>query len=596
MPAQAIGSVLRRLNTTKIPGTENVSKVVKTIIIENTILGHNITEIAKHVPTEDVIQATRTLGSAASKTISSSQSTSNSIEATGSFGWPIFIFVLCFFGIVTFTILCLGFLRYRRQLSPAHSPLQPRSFLPLFRVYGSGNAGSGNMGWYARIFHALAIAFGRLPRLLQSRFGTFIGGVIAYHVGKRLFDSVHYSDIVHSAGLAWRAWDVLAGLFHLLRQQWDVVHQWLRPLEQIMLAALLLLKHHWLLILLSASLLTSATIAVRRWRAMDWRDRQAVWFRLLSLCKRLCTILRTILGEGWEHCSSKLLDFGQWCSTQDIRGCMIATAKFEIEVMLLVAQGLYEVHHQFRESQRRKTIITMSTEHIAKCMNHDIEMRDKDGQIDQYIKQIIAKDREIEKLERNCDGYKNKYDGAIAEKQATLVQCTKYVDDIYYTCQREVAEAKKRRDPAPRSKSGIFRAPLNWRERQHDLNGGDTPQHITDLEKQLRQAKADGRDHTSKIAELENKVAALRVQLSEKHRSINTQLPQAQPACHEHISRIANLEADNTSLNTVLKQKIADIDAQSNLATLSAASNRKLEGDIITLNDQLTAKDALIAA
>ena len=146
LSAEAIGNVIHLFRTAEIPGSEevlgieNVSKAVRIIITEKTILGHNITEIAKYVPTEEVFHATRTSTSVVSNTLSLDRSASNGFElerATLPFGWTLCISLLCLISLFALIGLCLGPPRYRRRPSPAH--VSKYYFLPLFRNRNNGN-------------------------------------------------------------------------------------------------------------------------------------------------------------------------------------------------------------------------------------------------------------------------------------------------------------------------------------------------------------------------------------------------------------------------------------------------------------------------
>ncbi|KAL8670125.1 MAG: hypothetical protein Q9168_005321 [Polycauliona sp. 1 TL-2023] len=579
LSAEAIGNVIHLFRTTEVPGAEevpgieNVSKVVRIIITEKTILGHNITEIAKYVPTEEVFHATRISTSVASETLSLDRSASNGFElerATLPFGWTLCISVLCLLSLFALIGLCLGFLRYRRHLSVVN--LAQYSFLPLFRNSNKGNDASNSIQHHAaplttchntrRLrFHqasqALQIASGKLPRFFKSRLFTFIGGLIVCHVGYMTFDPLNANKVEVLAGFVGTVWNLLTGLFYLLRQRGGVAHQWLQPVEQIMFVALFWLKSHWLLVLGLVGLMILVTAAVMKWRSMDWRDRQAKWYRFLWVCLHFWATL----GYAWEDHSPKLVDLVRWCWAHDFRCIFIGIAKLAVEILLLIPQGFYKLHHRVRESQRQKIIDVMAAAHKATCRDHGIEIGKKDDEIDRQILQITVKDQVIADVGKDRDKYKGKYEEATGVEQGILEHCQQEITGVRTEAGWRIKAATTEYAWNRRTYRGSITCPLGGQMKEQNTDSGESSQRISSLETKLQHANAAANDNTSKISDLEQANASLLAQLREKDQVPSTQPTQASVPGEDIASATAELQGTIKSLRVQLGEKYREIDS-----------------------------------
>ena len=136
--ARGLGYVISRFRHTEAD-TNDIAKIVKLIVTEKTILGHNLTEIAGYVPTEDILAPTRVLIPAASTTTLSNQGFFDGldgVEPMAPYEWSAFGFFLlvCLLALLG---LCIGFLRFptvrsSTRFTPHHHLLLPSS-------HGDGN-------------------------------------------------------------------------------------------------------------------------------------------------------------------------------------------------------------------------------------------------------------------------------------------------------------------------------------------------------------------------------------------------------------------------------------------------------------------------
>lgn len=278
-----------------------------------------------------------------------------------------------------------------------------------------------------------------------------------------------------------------------------------------MLEALLVLKTHWLLTLLIAGMLGLATAAVAKWRSMDWQARQDIWFKFLSVC--IC--LWALLAELRDWRTHMLIDFGCWCCTQDFRGFMMNIAMFGVEVNLLFFRGLYEIHHQIRESQKQKMIDKMAVVHKSKCDVHDREMKEKNSHIEEQETQITSLNEEIGTTAGERNKYKKLYEDTYWSKFITERQCKNTVTYIRQEAQREVSISATRWASSFQARGNLANTLLDQRL-QHSTYVGQATQQITELGTQLEQARAPCEEHTSRINELQGDNTALRAQLKAK--------------------------------------------------------------------------------
>ena len=140
LSAQVLGTIFSYFQTPEHSDTEHITKVVKTINIEKTVLGHSITKVAKYISTEDVFHSTATSVPAASKVALSGHSSQTSFDVVGSvasFGWLFFGLLLCLFCLLALMGLCLGFPCYATILCPARVHLPS---LKVFRGFSGGNS------------------------------------------------------------------------------------------------------------------------------------------------------------------------------------------------------------------------------------------------------------------------------------------------------------------------------------------------------------------------------------------------------------------------------------------------------------------------
>ncbi|KAL8786956.1 MAG: hypothetical protein Q9213_002499 [Squamulea squamosa] len=141
LSTQALKSIISYFQEPKQSSTEHVIKVVKIITMEKLILGHSITKISKLVPTEALVQPSRTLIAAASQLVLGSQDWWTSFEVAGSiasFDWSFLGLLVCTVCMLAGIGLCLESSRYNGTLRPARLPFGHLPFVNLFYGFEDG--------------------------------------------------------------------------------------------------------------------------------------------------------------------------------------------------------------------------------------------------------------------------------------------------------------------------------------------------------------------------------------------------------------------------------------------------------------------------
>ncbi|KAL8877531.1 MAG: hypothetical protein Q9192_008650, partial [Flavoplaca navasiana] len=439
--ARGLGYVISRFRHTE----------ADTYITEKDILGHNLTEIASYVPTEDILAPTRVLIPAASTTTISNQGFFDGldgVEPIAPLEWSVFGISLCFVCLLALLSLCIGFLRFPTVRSSTRFASRHHLLLPSSHGDGNDNHGNGGMlrhdvnspryhitlgTWLLGIREACNLAIVATLGVLESRWFIFISGMMLCHLGKRAFDTVQNGDVEIFTGLTWAIRDVLTGLFRLVQQHEDVVYQWLHPLGRTIAIALDVLKNRWLLTLLVLGVLSLITTVVLKWRSMSRGARQDMW----SMFSRGCRCLWTKLGTCWAFIFAKLINLGLWCCTQDIRGFMIKVfefdaevAKIKVKVLLFLAEGLYKIHHHVIESKRQKIIDRHKVEDEAKDAQHDKVNAEDQSRIFRQKVQIDTLNQQISGLTRERNNFWAKYEDAEERARMTWLQSEKHENAI----------------------------------------------------------------------------------------------------------------------------------------------------------------------
>ncbi|KAL8833007.1 MAG: hypothetical protein Q9176_008113 [Flavoplaca citrina] len=540
--ARGLGYVISRFRHTE----------ADTRITEKAIFGHNLTQIASYVPTEDILAPTRVLIPAASTTTLSNQGFFDGldgVEPMAPYEWSFFGFPLCLVCLLALLGLCIGFLRFPTVHPSTRSAPRHHRLLPSF--HGDGNVNHGNGGmlehdvnspsyhitlgpWLLGIREACNLAIVATLGVLKSRSFIFISGMMLCHLGKRAYDTVQNGDVEIFAGLTWAICDVITGLFRLVQQHEDVVQQWLHPLKMTIAIALDELKNRWLLTLL----------------------------------------------------------------VLDIRGFMIkvfefdaGVAKIKVKVLLFLAEGLYKIHHHVIESKRQKIIDRHKVEDEAKDAQHDNVSAENQIQLFRQKVQIDTMNQQISGLTQERNKFRAKYEDAEERARMTWLQSEKHKNAILCEAQSQVDAANHKYERV-KGLCRTGRQTPQQRQTPQSSHGGDVAQRIMDLESQLAEATkpckghtsritklegdnkdlrarleakdkiigaASSEDHATKIAELERDIVAFRARVEEKDRIIDAN----SASCKQHTSRITRLESDNTALGNELQARPRIIDAQS---------------------------------
>lgn len=139
--ARGLGYVTSHLQHTKA-NIHEITKVVKMFITEKAVLGHNLTEIASYVSTEDILAPTRVLIPVASTTTLSNQNCFDGLEGVepmAAFEWSfygLFLWLIC---LLAFLGLCIGSLRFPTVFSPARLAIRNHSLPPSSHREGNYN-------------------------------------------------------------------------------------------------------------------------------------------------------------------------------------------------------------------------------------------------------------------------------------------------------------------------------------------------------------------------------------------------------------------------------------------------------------------------
>lgn len=364
----------------------------------------------------------------------------------------------------------------------------------------------------------------------------------------------------------------------------------LHPLERTIAIALDELRNRWLLTLLALGVLSLITAVVLKWRSMSWGARQDMWFMFL----RGCRCLWSLLGICWAFTFAKFINLGQWCCTQDIQGIMInifkfdaEVAKIKVEVLLLLAEGLYKIHHNIIESERQKTIDRHKVEDEAKDAQHDKVNRESETQIFRQRVQIDTMDQQISRLTRERDNLRAKYEDAEERARMTWLQSEKHKNSILYEAQWQVNAANHKYERV----KGLCRISTQTSHRQQTPqpgHGGDVAQRILDLESQLEEASKPCKGHSSRITKLEGDNKDLRTRLEAKYKIIDA------PSSEDHATKIAKLERDVVAFRARVEEKDRIIDANSASCKQYTAKITRLEGDNTALRNELHAGPRII--
>ncbi|KAL8878649.1 MAG: hypothetical protein Q9198_003585 [Flavoplaca austrocitrina] len=608
--ARGLGYVISRFRHTEAD-THEITKTVKMIITKKAILGHSLMEIPTYLPTEDILAPTRVLTPAASTTTLSNQGIFDGLEGlepTAPFEWSAFGFYLCLVCLLALLGLCIGFLPFltvhsSTRFTPGHHLLLPSS-------HGDGNDNHGNGGmlqhdvnspryhitlgiWLRGIREACDIAIVSTPGVLKSRWSIFISGMIICHLGKRAFDTVEKGDFEVFTGLMWAFWDVIIGLVRLVQQQEDVVHQCrLHSLTLTITTVLDELKNRWVITLLVLGMLSLTTAVVVKWRSMSRGARQDMWFMFL----RGYRCLWTLLGTCWAFIFAKLINLGQWCYTQDIRGSMIKVfefdaeiAKIKVKVLLFLAEGLYKIHHHVIESERQRIIGRHKVEHEAKDAQHDKVNAENQIQIFRQKVQIDTMNQQISGLTQERNKFRAKYEDAEERVRMTWLQSEKHKNAILYEAQLQVDAANHKYERV-KGLCRIGRHTPHQRQTPQPSHGGDVAQRILNLESQLEEATKPCKGHISRITKLEGDNKDLRARLEAKDKIIGA------ASTEDHATKIAELERDIVAFRARVEEKDRIIDANSASCKQHTLKITRLENDNTAFQNELQARPRIINA
>ncbi|KAL9627134.1 MAG: hypothetical protein Q9204_006787, partial [Flavoplaca sp. TL-2023a] len=516
-------------------------------ITEKAILGHNLTEIASYVSMEDTLAPTRVLIPAASTTTLSNQGFFdglNGVEPMAPYEWSAFGFSLlvCLFALLG---LCIGFLRFPTVRSSTRFAPRHHLLLPLSHGDGNDNHGNGGMlehdvnspsyhitlgPWLLGIREACNLAIEATLGVLKSRWFIFISGMMLCHLGKRAFDTVQNGDVEIFTGLTWAICDVITGLFRLVQQHEDVVHQWLHPLKLTIATALDELKNRWVITLL-------------------------------------------------------LLD---------IRGFMIKVfefdaevAKIKVKVLLFLAEGLYKIHHNVIESERQKIIDRHKVEDEAKDVRHDKVNGENEIQIFRQKVQIDTMNQQISGLTQERNNFRAKYKDAEERARMTWLQSEKHENAILYEAQLQVDAANHKYERV-KGLCRTGRQTPQQRRTPQPSHGGDVARRILDLESQLEEATKPCKGHSSRITKLEGDNEDLRARLEAKDKIIGA------TSSEDHATKIAELERDIMAFRARVDEKDRIIDANSASCKQHTLKITRLESDNAALRDDLHARPRII--
>ncbi|KAL8980101.1 MAG: hypothetical protein Q9205_004723 [Flavoplaca limonia] len=598
--ARGLGYVISRFRHTE----------ADTHITEKAIFGHNLTEIASYVPTEDILAPTRVLIPAASTTTLSNQGFFDGldgVEPMAPYEWSFFGFPLCLVCLLALLGLCIGFLRFPTVHPSTRSAPRHHRLLPSF--HGDGNVNHGNGGmlehdvnspsyhitlgpWLLGIREACNLAIVATLGVLKSRSFIFISGMMLCHLGKRAFDTVQNGDVEIFAGLTWAICDVITGLFRLVQQHEDVVQQWLHPLKMTIAIALDELKNRWLFTLLVLGVLSLITTVVLKWRFMSRGARQDMWLMFL----RGCRCLWTLLGTCCAFIFAKLINLGYWCCNQDIRGFMIKVfefdaevAKIKVKVLLFLAEGLYKIHHHVIESKRQKIIDRHKVEDEAKDAQHDNVSAENQIQLFRQKVQIDTMNQQISGLTQERNKFRAKYEDAEERARMTWLQSEKHKNAILCEAQSQVDAANHKYERV-KGLCRTGRQTPQQRQTPQSSHGGDVAQGIMDLESQLAEATKPCKEHTSRITKLEGDNKDLRARLEAKDKIIGA------ASSEDHATKIAELERDIVAFRTRVEEKDRIIDANSAYCKQHTSRITRLESDNTALGNELQARPRIIDA
>ncbi|KAL8854112.1 MAG: hypothetical protein Q9221_001034 [Calogaya cf. arnoldii] len=376
LSARGIESIRLHFQALTATDTQDIKKVIKTIIEEKIILGHNITESATYVPTEHLIPSTPASIPAVNNTTFLTQSSWTVVEAAGStscFGWSVFTALLCIVCLSALVGLCVSFWRYRHLLSLARLSLRLQDHIH-----------------HARRF--LHISTARIPQIFTSLpyTFTFIGIGIVVLVGMRMVNWAQHNDNEIFTTFVKSTWFLLTGLFYLLRHGGNIVRDWTKNEDE------------------PSSLWDSSNFAASE--AFDFGA---------EFAPDPVTPKRNFFEKSWD-----------WCCTQDIGGMMMTLALFEIEVLgglvkviLLLPDGLYRIYCRYRESSKQKIIDRMAVEQQAKDAVKDKVIAQKDARINEQKTQLTTSDEKIRELTEERDKYKGLKGQAKRGKVITERQC-----------------------------------------------------------------------------------------------------------------------------------------------------------------------------
>ncbi|KAL8913710.1 MAG: hypothetical protein Q9171_001560 [Xanthocarpia ochracea] len=552
LSAQVLGTIFSYFQKPEHSGIEHITKVVKTITTEKSVLGHSITKIAKYVSTEDVFHSTATSIPAASKVALSGHSSQTGFDVVGSvasFDWSFFGLLLCIFCLLALMGLCLGFSCYATIVCPARVHLPSLKF---FRGFSGGDNGNSieehsdvddvntagiPCTWLYRARRTLnfCVAEVKAHWVIHNPMFGFIGGVIVCRILDRIFCPVGYSDRRVPTNFPRNTLDVLAGLSYLLRQYGDVFREWLHPLTQTTSVALLSLKAHWLITLLIAG---AAVTVVRKYASLDWKSRQQIWFNALSVVVEVCVCARAKitlvidrtpgccysafvasiphLRNAWDWCSPRLASLGCWCWSIDYWACEIRMAKLWIELILLPFQKVYDFYNNNRVTQLQKENHDLRAKHKMNCGELLVKLKTKD-------EMIRSKNHEITELTKNLE-------------EANLRDLTherrfnNRVTEIWEAARTETHIWKSQLKISTARCRTAMSTNIDQRSTQ-EIYAKQTSQQIMMLEKEFERSKEESRkEHTHRVTELEGENTALRGQLKAKDEIIETKFLPSEPA------------------------------------------------------------------
>ena len=364
------------------------------------------------------------------------------------------------------------------------------------------------------------------------------------------------------------------------------------PLKLTIPTALDELRNRWLLTLLVLGVSSVTTTVALTWRFMSQRARQDMWFMFL----RGCRCLWTLLGTCWAFIFAKLINLGQWCCTQDIRGFMIKVfefdaevAKIKVKVLLFFVEGLYKIHHHVIESERQKIIDRHMVEDEAKDAQYDKVKAENQLQITRQKVQIDTMNQQISGLRQERNNFRAKYKDAEERARMTWLQSEKHNNAILYEAQLQVDAANHKYERV----KGLCRTGRDTSHQQQTRqpsHGGDVIQRILELESQLNEASKPCKGHTSKITKLEGDNKDLRARLEAKDKIIGA------ASSEDHATKIAELERDIVAFRARVEEKDRIIDANSASCKQHTSKITRLESDNTALGNELHTRPRIIDA